>query len=58
MSTKNLILEIEFCYFLKIFLRFWPFEPHFIMNFFIIKNVYVIIAFQNLIIVIEEILFC
>ena len=34
-------LELEPCDFLSIFLRFLPFEPHFLINFFLIKrNVY------------------
>ena len=37
-QQKHLILEIEICDFLKIFLRFWSFEPHFLMNFFLIKK--------------------
>ena len=37
------ILEIEPSDFYKIFLRFWPFEPHLLISFFLIKNrVYII----------------
>ena len=35
---KHLILEIELSDFLTIFLRFWPFEPHFLINFFLLKK--------------------
>ena len=38
LPIKHLILEIEPSEFLKIFLRFWKFEPHFLINFFLIKN--------------------
>ena len=34
--TNNNILKIKSCDFLTI----WPFEPHFLVNFFILKNVY------------------
>ena len=33
-QQKHLILEIEPCD----FVRFWPFEPHFLINFFLIKK--------------------
>ena len=36
-QQKHLTLEIEPCDFLMIFLRFWPFEPHFLINVFLIK---------------------
>ena len=32
------MLEIEPCDFLNIFVRFWPFEPHFLINVFHIKK--------------------
>ena len=31
-------LELEPCDFLRIFLGFWPFEPHFLINFFLIQK--------------------
>ena len=34
-TQKRDTLEIEPCDFLNIFLRFWPFEPHFLINFFL-----------------------
>ena len=39
-QEKHYIVEIEPGDFLTIFLRFWLFEPHFLINFFLIKNVY------------------
>ena len=33
-------MELEPRDFLNIFLKFWAFEPHFLRNFFLIKNVY------------------
>ena len=33
-------MEVEPRDFRKIFLRFWQFKPHFLINFFLIKNVY------------------
>ena len=35
LANNNLILEIEPRDFLKIFLRFWPFETHFLISFFL-----------------------
>ena len=31
-------MELEPCDFLNIFLKFWPFEPHFLINFFLVKK--------------------
>ena len=42
-NKKHLILEAEPRDFLKIFLRFWPFEPQFLKNFILTKN----LAFIN-----------
>ena len=43
LAYKYLILEIEPRDFLTIFLRFWRFEPHCLINFFLIKkNVHLI----------------
>ena len=37
-------LELEPRDLLDVFLTFWPFEPHFLLNFFLIrKNVYVLL---------------
>ena len=34
-QQKHLLLEAEPCDVLKIFLRFWPFEPHFLVTLFL-----------------------
>ena len=38
LANKDLILETEPRDYLKILLKFWPCEPHFLINFFLIKE--------------------
>ena len=40
-GQQKLTLEIKPCDFLKIFLSFWLFEPHFLINFFLIRKAYI-----------------
>ena len=37
-EQKLLTLEIDPCDFLKLFLKIWQFDPHFLINYFLIKK--------------------
>ena len=41
-------MELEPCDFLNIFLKFWLFDPHFLINFFLIKKSCSLIGIVNL----------